>query len=150
MLEKFNSVALGVPAQQYYVRCHVSVERQVPVMTDFAVRLIHLAEKIEFEVFREYFGLAGHEANELVEVLKSEGLAQDSDGVLSLTSYALARFVASNDGVPRFTRIVERQSHPIFNLLTFSPLKRARNGGLVDVNYPDRSATTILAGGSGE
>ncbi len=132
MLEKFNSVALGVPAQQYYVRCHVSVERQVPVMTDFAVRLIHLAEKIEFEVFREYFGLAGHEANELVEVLKSEGLAQDSEGILSLTSYALARFVASNDGVPRFTRIVERQSHPIFNLLTFSPLKRARNGGYWD------------------
>lgn len=132
MFEKFNSVALGVPAQQYYVRCHVSVERQVPVMTDFAVRLIHLAEKIEFEVFREYFGLAGHEANELVEVLKSEGLAQDFEGVLSLTSYALARFVASNDGVPRFTKIVERQSHPIFNLLTFSPLKRARNGGYWD------------------
>lgn len=132
MLEKFNSVALGVPAQQYYVRCHVSVERQVPVMTDFAVRLIHLAEKIDFEVFREYFGLAGHEANELVEVLKSEGLAQDSEGILSLTSYALARFVASDDGVPRFTRIVERQSHPIFNLLTFSPLKRARNGGYWD------------------
>ncbi len=132
MIEKFNSVALGVPAQQYYVRCHVSVERQVPVMTEFAVRLIHLAEKIEFEVFREYFGLAGHEANELVEVLKSEGLAQDSEGVLSLTSYALARFVASNDGVPRFTKIVERQSHPIFNLLTFSPLKRARNGGYWD------------------
>jgi hypothetical protein len=109
-----------------------SVERQVPVMTDFAVRLIHLAEKIDFEVFREYFGLAGHEANELVEVLKSEGLAQDSEGILSLTSYALARFVASDDGVPRFTRIVERQSHPIFNLLTFSPLKRARNGGYWD------------------
>lgn len=132
MLEKFNSVALGIPAQQYYVRCHVSVERQVPVMTDFAVRLIHLAEKIEFEVFREYFGLAGHEANELVEVLKSEGLVQDFGGVLSLTSYALARFVASHDGVPRFTKIVERQSHPIFNLLTFSPLKRARNGGYWD------------------
>ncbi|ABE46902.1 hypothetical protein [Polaromonas sp. JS666] len=132
MLEKFNSVALGVPAQQYYVRCHVSVERQVPVMTEFAVRLIHLAEKIEFEVFREYFGLAGHDANELVEVLKSEGLVQDFEGVLSLTTYALARFVASHDGVPRFTKIVERQSHPVFNLLTFSPLKRARNGGYWD------------------
>lgn len=132
MFEKFNSVALGIPAQQYYVRCHVSVERQVPVMTDFAVRLIHLAEKIEFEVFREYFGLVGHEANELIEVLKSEGLVQDLEGVLSLTSYALARFVASHDGVPRFTKIVERQSHPVFNLLTFSPLKRARNGGYWD------------------
>ena len=132
MFEKFNSVALGVPAQQYYVRCHVSVERQVPVMTDFAVRLIHLTEKIEFEVFREYFGLPGHEANELVGVLKSEGLVQDIEGVLSLTSYALARFVASQDGVPRFTKIVERQSRPIFNLLTFSPLKHARNGGYWD------------------
>lgn len=132
MLEKFNSVALGVPAQQYYVRCHVSVERQIPVMTEFAVRLIHLTEKIEFEVFREYFGLPGHEANELVGVLKSEGLVQDTEGVLSLTSYALARFVASQDGVPRFTKIVERQSRPVFNLLTFSPLKRTHTGGYWD------------------
>jgi hypothetical protein len=145
MLEKFNSVAVGVPAQQYYVRCHVSVERQVPVMTEFAVRLIHLAERIEFEVFCEYFGLAGHEANELVEVLKSEGLVQDLDGVLSLTSYALARFVASDDGIPRFTKIVERQSHPVFNLLTFSPLKRARNGGYwdntLDLDWEDAEST---------
>jgi putative ABC transport system ATP-binding protein len=39
---------------------------------------------------------------------------------------------------------------------TFSTLRRQRAGDmkkqamLVDVNYPDRSATTILAGGSGE
>lgn len=132
MLEKFNSVALGVPAQQFHVRCHVSVERQVPVMTDFAVRLIHLVEKIEFDLFRSYFGLNGHEANELLEVLKSEGLVQDSDGVLSLTTYALSRFVASNDGTPRFTRIVERHSKPIFNLLTFSPLKKSNNNDYWD------------------
>jgi hypothetical protein len=132
MLEKFNSVAIGVPAQQYHVRCHVSVERQIPVMTEFAVRLIHLTESIQFEVFREYFGLAAHEANELVEVLKSEGLVQDLEGVLSLSSYALARFVASNDGIPRFTKIVDRQSHPIFDLLTFSPLRRARNSDYWD------------------
>jgi hypothetical protein len=132
MLEKFNSVALGVPAQQYFVRCHVTVERQIPVMTEFAVRLIHLAGKIEFEVFRQYFGLESHEANELLEILKAEGLVLDDEGFLALTSYALARFVASSDGLPRFTKIEERQSQPIFNLLTFSPLRRPRLGGYWD------------------
>ena len=145
MREKFNSAAIGVPAQQYYVRCHVSVERQVPVMTEFAVRLIHLTERIDFEAFREYFGLNGHEANELVEVLKSEGLVQDIEGILSLTSYALARFVASEDGIPRFTKIIERQSNPVFNLLTFSPLKRPRNGGYwdntLDLDWQDSENT---------
>ena len=31
MRERFNTVAVGLPAQQFHIRCHVTLERQVPV-----------------------------------------------------------------------------------------------------------------------
>src|SRR5262249_42580039 len=124
MRERFNTVAVAIPAQQFHVRCHVSIERQVPVMTDFAVRVLHLTGPLEVGALREYFGLTGKELIHLLDLLQSEGLVDESGGRLSLTSYAEARFVGSSDGLPRFTRIVERQSRPIFELLSYTPISK--------------------------
>lgn len=128
MRERFNTVAIAIPAQQFHVRCHVSIERQVPVMTDFAVRLLHLSGPLEVGALRDYFGLTGKELIGLLDLLRGEGLVEESGGRLSLTSYAEARFVGSSDGLPRFTRIVERQSRPIFELLSYTPFSKALSG----------------------
>lgn len=128
MRERFNTVAVAIPAQQFHVRCHVSVERQVPVMTDFAIRLLHLAGTVETSALRDYFGLNNKELIDLLDLLRGEGLVEESGGRLSLTSYAEARFVGSSDGLPRFTRIAERQSKPIFELLSYTPLSKAIAG----------------------
>ncbi|WP_425252133.1 hypothetical protein ACPJXG_20195 [Janthinobacterium sp. NFX145] len=132
MRERFNTLAIGVPAQQFLVRCHVSVERQVPVMTEFAVRLLQLTNRMDVDAFRTYFGLRGHEAQDLLDILRGEGLVEETEGTLSLTSYAVARFVGSDDGLPRFTKIAERQSRPIFELLSFSPLPRTSSSNYWD------------------
>lgn len=128
MRERFNTVAVGIPAQQFLVRCHVSVERQVPVMTEFAVRLLHLSGPMDLEAVRGYFGLTGRELADLLDILRAEGLVEELDGRLALTSYAQARFVGSSDGLPRFVRIAERQSRPVFELLSFSPISKALSG----------------------
>ena len=145
MRERFNTVAIGVPAQQFLVRCHVSVERQVPVMTEFAVRLLQLTNRMDIDAFRTYFGLRGHEAQDLLDILRGEGLVEESEGTLSLTSYAIARFVGTDDGLPRFTKIAERQSRPIFELLSFSPLPRVSSSNYwdntLDLNWNDSGGT---------
>jgi hypothetical protein len=128
MRERFNTVAVAIPAQQFHVRCHVSLERQVPVMTDFAVRLLHLTGPLELTAIQEYFGLSGSEAVDLLELLRSEGLVEGSSGRFALTSYAEARFVGSTDDLPRFTKIAERQSRPVFELLSYTPLPKALYG----------------------
>lgn len=125
MSERFNTVAVAIPAQQFHVRCHVSIDRQVPVMTDFAVRLLHLSGPLEVSALREYFGLAADEFRDLLEVLREEGLVGEANGRITLTSYAEARFTASSDGLPRFTKIAERQSRPVFELLSYNPLPKA-------------------------
>jgi hypothetical protein len=128
MRERFNTVAVAIPAQQFHVRCHVSIERQVPVMTDFAVRLLHLTGPLEIGAMQEYFGLSGNELVELLDLLRSEGLVEEAGGRFSLTSYAEGRFVGSSDGLPRFTRIVERQSRPVFELLSYAPIPKVLSG----------------------
>jgi len=128
MRERFNTVAVAIPAQQFHVRCHVSIERQVPVMTDFPVRLLHLTGPLEIGAMQEYFGLSGNELVDLLDLLRSEGLVEESGGRFSLTSYAEGRFVGSSDGLPRFTRIVERQSRPVFELLSYAPIPKALSG----------------------
>lgn len=122
MSEAFNVVSVGLPAQEFYVRCQVAVERQVPVMTEFAVRLLHVVERLPIDAFASYFGLRARECRDLLNSLAQEGLVEEQDGSLVLTSYAAARFVTSEDGVPRFTRIAERQTRTVFDLATFTPL----------------------------
>lgn len=134
MRERFNTVAVAIPAQLFNVRCHVSIDRQVPVMTDFAVRLLHLSGPLDVGALREYFGLSASEVRDLLELLREEGLISDTNDRISLTSYAESRFAASSDGLPRFTKIAERQSRPVFELLTYTPLPKALTG-----NYWDNS-----------
>ncbi|GHC37330.1 hypothetical protein GCM10010096_03490 [Alcaligenes pakistanensis] len=132
MRERFNTVAVAIPAQLFNVRCHVSIDRQVPVMTDFAVRLLHLSGPLEVSALREYFGLSASELRNLLELLREEGLIGEANGRISLTSYAESRFAASSDGLPRFTRIAERQSRPVFELLSYTPLPKALSSNYWD------------------
>lgn len=132
MRERFNTVAVAIPAQLFNVRCHVSIDRQVPVMTDFAVRLLHLSGPLEVGALRQYFGLSASELRNLLELLREEGLVGEANGRISLTSYAESRFTASSDGLPRFTRIAERQSRPVFELLSYTPLPKALSSNYWD------------------
>jgi len=132
MRERFNTVAVAIPAQLFNVRCHVSIDRQVPVLTDFAVRLLHLSGPLEVGALREYFGLSASELRDLLELLGEEGLVGEANGRISLTSYAESRFAASSDGLPRFTKIAERQSRPVFELLSYTPLPKALSSSYWD------------------
>jgi hypothetical protein len=124
MKQLFNAVAVAVPAQQFLIRSFVLLERQVPVMTEFAVRLLHIAGPLDLATLQSYFGLTSNENRELLAVLQAEGLVEEVNGRLSLTTYAAGRFVVSDDSLPRFTRIAERVTRPTFELLSFSPVPR--------------------------
>jgi hypothetical protein len=124
----FNTVAIGVPAQRFDVRCHVSLERTIPVMTEFAIRLLNTVGAMTVDEMASYFGLSPFEVRELVAGLESENLVSVSGEELELSGYAKARFEASADHHPRFTAIAERRSFPTFELLTYRHVPRDLTG----------------------
>lgn len=124
MRTRFNSITVAIPAQKFDIRCHVSLERSVPVMTEFAIRLLHIVGAMTLEQVRDYFGLDNHEVRELIGILKAENLIDEECDTLCLSSYAMTRFESSTDEAPRFTSIVERRKQVTFELLTFRHLPR--------------------------
>ena len=148
MKKRINSITVGLPAQAFEVRSHVSVERTVPVMTEFALRLLHILGPTQPELLSSYFGLSPKECRALISLLVSEHLIEDVDDRLSLTSYALARFAASDERTPRFSRIAERVTNPTFELFTFCPLPKSELIADWDNSLPlhDQSDAGILGG----
>jgi hypothetical protein len=121
---RFNSVNIALPVQKFDIRCHVSLERSVPVMTEFAVRLLNIANRMSVEQIRDYFGLKNQDCNELLKILTAENLIEFQDDYVVLSAYARTRFESSTDKSPRFTSIVERRTNVTFELLSFQHLPR--------------------------
>ena len=121
---RFNSVNIALPVQKFDIRCHVSLERSVPVMTEFAIRLLYTVGKMQLEQIRDYFGLSNHEVRQLISILRAENLVEEEGDYLFLSDYAITRFESSTGDNPRFTAIVERRNSVSFELLTFQYLPR--------------------------
>lgn len=138
--KRFNTVTVAIPAQSFDIRSHVALERSVPVMTEFAIRLLHTVGPMGLESIRDYFGLQGKEVRQLLNQLNAENLIRDHDGLVSLSDYALIRFESSQGSSPRFTKIVERRGRVAFELLTFQHLPKdlssAHSNCAIDLQLP--------------
>lgn len=132
MSTRFNTINVSIPAQKFDITCHVSIERSVPVMTEFAIRLLRTVGKMSLEQIRDYLGLDNHGVRELIGILKAENLIDENSDILSLSAYAETRFDSSTDEIPRFTTIAERRRHVTFELLTFQHIPR-------DISYGNSS-----------
>jgi hypothetical protein len=121
---RFNLCTFAVPAQSFFFRYHVSEERDLPIMTEFAARLLHVVGPMKSEELAGFFGLDSHHARELIALLESESLIQRSGERIQLSEYATSRFAASESGSLRLTKMQERRKKVIFDLLTYSYLPR--------------------------
>src|SRR5260370_129759 len=100
---RLNTVAVGVPTQAFDFRYHVSVERSVPVLTEFSARLLRVVGAVTRDELKGYFGLEDREVSELLKILRTENIIAEQDEQIVLSGYAQGRFDASSDGIPRFT-----------------------------------------------
>jgi len=121
---EFNVVAFGLPGQTFEIDSHVTAEERLPVVTEFAVRLIHLCGGITRANFQAYFGLTDVEAASLIDGLISQHLVQTDDDLITTTAYAEEKFAASSDDLPRFSKVEPRKDVVSFELLTFSLVDR--------------------------
>jgi len=138
---RLNTIAVGVPTQAFDFRYHVSVERSVPVLTEFSARLLRVVGAVTRDELKGYFGLEDREVSELLKILRAENIIVEHDERIALSGYAQGRFDASSDGVPRFTSVVERRTRISFDLLCFEHIPRDTNqtytGSALELKLPN-------------
>jgi hypothetical protein len=117
----FCEITFAVPAQQFGITCSLSTEEALPVVTEFALRVVHVCEAMTPKQLEEYFGFGQAEIAAVVHTLLSERLVAWVEDSLELTPYARARFIDSPDGIPRFFKIKDFSADLVFDLMSFVP-----------------------------
>lgn len=117
----FCEITFAVPAQQFGITCSLSTEEALPVVTEFALRVIHVCDAMTPRQLEEYFGFGQAEIAAVIHTLLSERLVVWIEDSLELTPYARARFIDSPDGIPRFFTIKDFSADLVFDLMSFVP-----------------------------
>jgi hypothetical protein len=135
----FAEIMFAIPAQRFAITCAISTEETMPVVTEFAMRMIYTCGTVGPAQLQTFFGFSDKEASAVIRTLVDEGLVRWEEEQLALTPQALERFLESPDKVPRCFRIQEWTGDVFFELISFRPIKRgsARSRALVELRVPD-------------
>jgi hypothetical protein len=81
-----------VPCRRFSIRSNVTRDRQMPVVDEFVLRLIHVTERISIERLQGFFGFSQAEMEIVLLDLQADGLIAVADDFISLTAAANALF----------------------------------------------------------
>lgn len=146
----FGEITFAVPAQTFGITCAISTEQTLPVVTEFALRLVSVCDALSPQHLQEFFGFSEREVEQVIQSLVEERLLRWEDDRLELTHYARGLFVNSPDSIPRLTRIKDWAGEVAFELVGFSPVnptdgaKRARLMVEVPADDPDKESKSRL------
>lgn len=136
-----GEVTFGIPAQSFGISCAFSADELLPVVTEFALRIIYACGSVTPQQLMTFFGYSEKETNAVVKTLLEERLVNWHDEQLELSPYAADRFLSSSDDLPRFTKIQEWSTNVVFDLISFNPAKLGRglkrSRPLVELTPPD-------------
>jgi len=94
-----DTLAMAVPAQRFLITAEVVRGRQIPVVQDFALRLLRVAGSMDTADFQAFFGWDGRELTELLGELVRAELITEANGRLCLGTAGTMAFQGSDDPV---------------------------------------------------
>jgi hypothetical protein len=145
----FAEVEFAIPAQSFRITCAISTEESLPVVTEFALRMIYICGAMRPDQIQRFFGFNEKEVAAVIKTLHEERLVRWGDDRVELTHYALGRFLESSDLIPRFFKITEWSSEVSFDLISFSPARKplrfSRSNPMVELSPrdPDKESKTV-------
>jgi hypothetical protein len=145
-----TEITFAVPAQTFGITCAISTEQTLPVVTEFALRLISVCDALTAQDLQEFFGFSEREVEQVIQSLVDERLLRWEEDRLELTHYARGLFVSSPDSVPRLTKIKDWAGEVAFELVGFTPVnptdgaKRARLMVEVPADDPNKESKSRL------
>jgi hypothetical protein len=122
---QLNKICFGLPARAFSIDYTVSQKRQLPVVKEFIVRLLHSMTLATVETLQNYFGFSDAEMRAVLDDLIEESLILWEDDKIKLSNYAMTNFVEV-DGhmLPRFFEVTDKIDTVHFDLHSFKMLPK--------------------------
>ncbi|MCX8990843.1 hypothetical protein NLN88_23550, partial [Citrobacter portucalensis] len=132
---QLNKICFGLPSKAFFIDYTVSQKRQLPVVKEFIVRLLHSLESANIQTLRNFFGFTDKEIQAVLDDLLEESLIKWDEDKVALSHYALNSFVeVDGNMLPRFFEVAEKTDTVHFELHDFRILpniiKRGSPGNL--------------------
>ncbi len=122
MKREVDRITYSIPARTFFIESYVSKNERLPVVTEFAVRIVRIVREMPILTLRAFLGLSEQETASLLADLEQQRLIDVTDDAIALTQYAISHFEESSDELPRFSSIEKRSDRVDFELLTFCPV----------------------------
>lgn len=150
MRVQLNKVCFGLPMKSFFMDYTVSKKRELPVVKEFVIRLIHSLSSTTLDTIQGYFGLTNKEILAIVDDLQEENLIEWGEGKVKLTYYAMSKFTEEDGNLrPTFFEVTDEASPVEFELYSFRILSSdVRRSGSQDfsisLNLPDECYRNLL------
>lgn len=147
---QLNKVCFGLPMKSFFIDYTVSKKRELPVVKEFVIRLIHSLSSTTLDTIQGYFGLTNKEILAIVDDLQEENLIDWSEGKVTLTYYAISKFTEEDGNLrPTFFEVTDEASPVEFELYSFrilsSDVRRSSSQDFnISINLPDECYRNLL------
>lgn len=101
-----DAVDFQVPCRRFTIKANVTRERQMPVVDEFVLRLVHIVQRIGIERLAGYFGFSGSEMETVVVELTERGLLESDEREVFLSPKGQDLFKGLTEGeLPRLAAV---------------------------------------------
>lgn len=146
---QLNRISFGLPAKAFFIDYTVSQKRQLPVVKEFIIRVLHSLGSAPVGLIQDYFGFTPTETQAVLDDLIEESLIRWSDEEIKLTAHALENFEeVEGNMLPRFFEVVDKTDTVFFELSEFrmlpSTIRRSgADSSSIPLSLPDESFTKL-------
>jgi hypothetical protein len=143
MKVQLNRISFGLPTKAFFIDYTVSQKRQLPIVKEFIIRVLHSIGSSPVPLIQSYFGFTASEIQAVLDDLIEESLIKLSDDGIELTNHALENFEEiEGNMLPRFFEVVDKTDTVLFELSEFRMLPQTvqRNGSnstSISLSLPD-------------
>jgi hypothetical protein len=122
-----NTIDFLVPCRRFFIKANVTLDRQLPVVDEFVLRLLRISEQISVKRLRRFFGFSEAEVEATVLDLQERSLVAIDGAEIFLTPMGAELFKhEAADGAPRLTEIEVREESVWFELVSKNIMQASR------------------------
>lgn len=122
-----DAVDFQVPCRRFTIKANVTRERQMPVVDEFVLRLVHIVQRIGIERLAGYFGFSGSEMETVLVELTERGLLESDERDIFLSPKGQDLFKGLTEGeLPRLAALESWTEGVWFDLVSRNIMAPAR------------------------